>query len=125
MRQAFTKDERLTSKKIIDHLFENGTSFVEHPLRFIWMESQLNSAYPVQMVVAVPKKNISKANKRNLMKRRIKEAYRKNKQSLYDYLEKQQKQWAMAIVFTSGELVDYQEIEDKIILSLHRLIKEK
>ncbi|PCH96723.1 MAG: ribonuclease P protein component [Bacteroidetes bacterium] len=124
MGHTFTKAERLTSKKTIDALFELGTSFAIKPLRIIWLESKLTSSYPVQVVIVVPKKNISRAVDRNLIKRRLREAYRKNKDLLYEYLLKTKKQYAIAILFTGTEPLAYKEVEAKIILSLQRLIKE-
>lgn len=124
MGHTFTKAERLTSKKTIDALFNLGTSFAITPLRVIWLESKLNTSYPVQVVVVVPKKNIGRAVDRNLIKRRLRESYRKNKELLYDFLSKIGKQYALAIVFTGTEPVAYEELEGKIILSLQRLVKE-
>ncbi|HIO72721.1 MAG TPA: ribonuclease P protein component, partial [Flavobacteriales bacterium] len=70
------------------------------------------------------KKNVARAVDRNLIKRRLREAYRKNKELLYDFLSKDGKQYALAIVFTGTAPVSYEELEGKIILSLQRLVKE-
>ena len=123
MGHTFTKAERLTSKKIIDSLFDLGISFAVKPLRIIWLESKLKGAYPVQVVIVVPKKNVPRAVDRNLIKRRMREAYRQNKEILYEYLSRAGKQYAMAIVFTGTSPVVYEEIEGKIILSLQRLVE--
>lgn len=121
MNQAFTKKERLCSRKIIDELFSSGKSFSVHPFRIIWIETKLNASYPVQIVISVPKKKIKKAVERNKIKRRIREAYRKNKYFLYEHLAKTGKQIAMMIIYTQTEEMMYKEIENKIIITLQRL----
>lgn len=121
MDQSFKKEERLLSKKIIDLLFEKGMSFADDPVRTIWLESELKADSPVQVLIAVPKKNVSKAVDRNTIKRRMREAYRKHKHLLYEQLQTSQKTIALALVFTGKEVVAYSELEEKIILSLQRL----
>ena len=124
MGHTFTKAEKLTSKKTIESLFDLGTSFAIAPLRVIWLENGLKTPYPAQVLIVVPKKNVARAVDRNLIKRRLREAYRKNKELLYDFLSKDGKQYALAIVFTGTAPVSYEELEGKIILSLQRLVKE-
>ena len=87
MDQSFKKEERLLSKKIIDLLFEKGVSFVNNPVRTIWLEAELKTNSPVQVLIAVPKKNVAKAVDRNTIKRRMREAYRKHKHLLYKQLQ--------------------------------------
>ena len=125
MNQAFTKKERLCSRKMIDELFSSRKSFSVRPFRIIWIETKLNASYPVQIVISVPKKKIKKAVERNKIKRRIREAYRKNKYFLYKHLEKTSKQLALMIIYTQTEEMMYDEIENKIIIALQRLAKNE
>lgn len=121
MDQSFKKEERLHSKKIIDLLFEKGASFTIDPIRTVWLESELNHGSPVQVLIAVPKKNISKAVHRNKLKRRMREVYRKNKSPLREALKRQGNSISLALVYTGNEVMAYADIEEKIILSLQRL----
>ena len=123
MGQTFRKEERLCSKKIIEALFESGSSLSVHPLRLVWIETKLKTKYPVQITISVPKKNIAKAAERNKIKRQMREVYRKNKNILYEYLYKGNKQYAMALIFTANSKIEYKEIESKIILTLQRFIE--
>jgi len=123
MEQSFKKEERLCSKIIIDKLFANGKSIVNSPIRLVWLESKTDKQFPAQVLIVVPKKNIPSAVNRNKIKRRMRECYRKNKNLLYEGLDKSNKTIAFALIYTKRELLTYQEIEEKIILSLHRLVK--
>ena len=123
MRSTFKKEERLCSKKAIDSLFATGKSFGEFPLRVIHKEEKLNSNYPVKALFSVPKKRFKKAVDRNKIKRQLIAAYRQNKHVLYPVLEKCKKELSIAFVFTCSEHVPFDQIQDKIILSLQRLAK--
>ena len=88
-RQSFKKAERLKSSKAIESLFEKGTSVSEYPFKFIWLPSVTAQPSPVQTCIAVPKRKVRLASGRNLIKRRIKESFRRNKGVLYQYLAQQ------------------------------------
>ncbi len=118
----FKKKERLCSKKIIDELFIRGKQFIINPYKIVWEIRDLNTKVPAQIAVSVPKRNIKKAIQRNLIKRRIKEAYRLNNHLLYKYLEDNNIQIAFMIVYIRNDIIDYKEIESKLILILKRLI---
>ncbi|MEE4177619.1 MAG: ribonuclease P protein component [Bacteroides sp.] len=93
-----------------------------------WPFRQLPSSalftHPAKAMVSVSKKNYKKATERNLLKRRIKEAYRKNKQGFYTFLEDEKLLCLLAFVYTSREILPYSEIENKIILTLQKLQAE-
>ena len=86
---TFKKEERLCNKKLIDGLFHNGSSFLCYPYKASWMFTDGEQQFPVQIVFSVAKKRYKRAVDRNLVKRRMREAYRLNKQAqLYDVLNK-------------------------------------
>lgn len=85
------------------------------------MNIDISTPYPAQVIITVSKKSVPGAVKRNLLKRRIREAYRKNKFSFYEFLTTADLKCTFAIVYTSKDILDYKEIEVKIILILQRL----
>ena len=84
----FNKSERLNNKIVINNLFENGASIALSPFRLIWIEHN-NSNQPIaKTLISVPKRNVNLATQRNLIKRRVNEAFRLNKERLYIKLKK-------------------------------------
>jgi ribonuclease P protein component len=120
-----TKEERLCSKKLLTELFNNGSSFLFYPFRITWLINQTPQKYPVQIVISVPKRRFKKSVDRNLIKRRIKEAYRLQKAtSLYPFLENQQKQILVAFNYVGKEILDYQYLYEKLSVALLNLEKQ-
>lgn len=124
MRQTFTKDERLTRKYLIGLLYKEGSSFFIHPFRVTWLIREISSPQPVQVLIAIPKQNYKKSVARNLLKRRIREAYRKNKYILYEVLERRHLVMILGITYVAKEIVSSTVVHEKIILLLRRLKEE-
>jgi ribonuclease P protein component len=79
--------------------------------------------FPVQVLISVPAQIIRKAVLRNRIKRRIREAWRINKEILYEDLTERQQQMAVCIMYTSKEILPSSLVREKIILILQRLRK--
>jgi ribonuclease P protein component len=124
MRQTFSKDERISSHRIISRLFADGSVFHLKPFRINWLPISLDAPTPAQVLMSVPKYNFRKAVERNLIRRRMKEAYRKNKYIIYDSLTLHGHQMALCITFTAKEIMPFDLIQGKIILILQRLKEE-
>ena len=83
MRQkeaSFTKGEKLCGVKTISELFSGGRTLNLPPLRIIYRIMPGRHFHePVRVLISVPKRYFRKAVDRNLIRRRIREAYRQNK----------------------------------------------
>ena len=110
---TFTKIERLCSKKAIDDLFANGKGKTQFPIKLIYKLSEFESPFPIRAMFVVPKKKHKRANKRNIIKRRMREVYRLHKQPLYASV-KTQKLDIMFICLTP-EVLSYQDIEKAML----------
>ena len=109
----------------MEQLFREGRSFYVAPFRILIREEKYEGARPVvRMAVSVPRKLFKKAVKRNLVKRRIREAYRLNKSVLTEFLAEENVCLDVIFIYTSREILPYREIEDKIVLSLRKIKKE-
>lgn len=123
MEFTFTKIERLCSKKAIDDLFATGKSKTQFPLKLIYKQSEFESPFPVRSMFVVPKKKHKRANKRNTIKRRMREVYRLHKHNLYETL-KTQKIDLMFICLTNEEL-EYAVIEKSMRQLMEALGKQE
>ena len=117
MRFTFKKYERLTSKKQMDDLFSSGKSSFCYPIKFLVSDTISVPGEMTKVLFSVPKRNIKHANKRNLVKRRMREAYRLNKQ----ILTRKDSIYVMAFIYTEKKPVDYPIIEKAIITLLRKI----
>lgn len=120
---TFTKIERLCSKKAIDDLFATGKSKTQFPIKLIYKQTAFESPFPARAMFVVPKKKHKRANKRNTIKRRMREVYRLHKHSLYEAV-KAHKLDLMFICLTNEEL-EYTVIEKSILQLMDALGKTK
>lgn len=118
MNQRLYKTERLKSRKAIESLFAKGEKISSFPIKLIYQINNSPLAIAHQAGFSVPKRNIKKAVHRNKIKRRMREAYRKNKHLLT--LPENTKLCFM-FIFTHKTECTYSEIEQKIKLILQRL----
>ncbi|MFD1631449.1 ribonuclease P protein component [Pseudopedobacter beijingensis] len=123
---TFKKEERLCSKRLLNSLFASSSSFLLYPFRVVWKESEdLTQKYPAQVVISVPKKRFKHSVDRNLIKRRIREAYRKNKGDLlYKALVEDNQKIVFSINYVGKEILDYHFLEEKMVKMLKMLVKQ-
>ncbi len=100
---TFKKDERLSLNHRISMLFDSGTSIRFYPLKVLWRPAAEPLKYPAQVLFTVSTRRFKRAVDRNQIKRKLKEAYRLQKQLLYAELEKQQKQLLICIMYTGSD----------------------
>ena len=112
---TFKKKERLSKEKNIQELFGKGSSFYLYPFKVFFMKNP-DPAYPVhQVLISVSKKNFKKAVDRNLIKRRIREAYRLNKNQLSE-----QNKLLIAYLYSVKEILPSAQIHERLIKTFKR-----
>nr|WP_321406684.1 ribonuclease P protein component [uncultured Carboxylicivirga sp.] len=123
-RNTFQKNERLCSNKIIQRLFDEGQSFVRYPFRITILPIDDEDAAPLQILISVSKKRFKRANKRNWVKRRIREAYRLNKHQALAVLSEKNIKLAVSFVYLPSEVRDYSNIEKSVKKALKQIVSK-
>lgn len=115
------KKERLCGKKGIDSLLARGKHGSAGPIRYIYAPDNGEDFH--RILVSVPKKLFKRAVKRNLLKRRIRESWRRLKGSL-----KSEQGLDILFIYSTKEVLTYQEINsniEKIADRLNNVMQKK
>jgi len=112
---TFQKAERLSKEKLIKELFEKGSSFYLFPFKVFVMINPDREVPFHQVLISVSKRNFKRAVDRNLIKRRIREAYRLNKAQLSD-----QNKLMIAYIYSVKEILPSAQIHERLIKTFKR-----
>ena len=112
---TFRKEERLHKEKLIKELFEKGSSFYLYPFKVLVLRNPDDAFSVHQVMISVSRKNYRKATDRNLIKRRIRESYRLNK-NLLPITPK----FLIAYIYTAKEILTFAQIQERLIKTLNR-----
>ena len=135
------RSERLRSLKAIRRLFGEGHSGFVYPVRYVYLleqqgveqgaEEQLSaegvktqvSDRAVQAMFSVPKKFHKRANRRNLHKRRMREAYRLGRETMCERLSNSGKHLQIAFIYSTKESHSYKTISNAVQRILEQVSK--
>ena len=122
-RNTFPLKEHLKSKRVIEQVYANGTSVTSFPLRAIFIEQPQEEQEPTAVIlINVAKKRFRHAVDRNLVKRRIREAYRTSKHPFIEALQNNNKKMAVAIIYIDNKHNSTLFIKKKMIKLLDGII---
>ncbi|MBO7313095.1 MAG: ribonuclease P protein component [Alistipes sp.] len=110
---ALAKSERLSSLTAVRRLFKDGASGFVYPFRYMYITDE-STTPSVEVLFSVPKRYHKRANKRNTLRRRMKEAYRLNKASLTESATQRGVDMDIALVYSAKEVLPYKTIENAI-----------
>lgn len=119
----FRKHEKLTSEKEIDLLFQKGRSSFLYPIKSVFLIHDGPSS-GCKVLVTVSKKNLRNASDRNLIKRRLREAYRLNSQQLKAVIAEKNISISLALIYSSSKIIPYENIETLVVKHLSNLIEK-
>ena len=122
-RYCFKKNERLCLSNDIKNVIANGKKIMSYPVLANYVIKDVEHSETVKIAISVAKRNFKKAVDRNLLKRRIREAYRHNKHNLISIVKQYNKVINVIIIYVSKEKLSYREIERGIAKLLDSLAK--
>ena len=117
------RSERLRSLKAIRRLFGEGHSGFVYPLRYVWIADRRAGEAEgrgIEAMFSVPKKFHKRANKRNLLKRRTREAYRLNREALSQAVAERDVTLDIAFVYSTKECHSHKTITN----ALQRILEQ-
>ena len=113
---SFPKSERLYKKKAIQELFDKGSSFYLFPFKVFFLPNPDQNSRYHQVLLSVSKKNYKRAVDRNLIKRRMRESYRLQKQTL----PTEPKLW-IGYIYSHREIILFEEMKNKMLKTFTRI----
>lgn len=117
------RSERLRSLKAIRRLFGEGHSGFVYPFRYVWIADRRAGEAEgrcIEAMFSVPKKFHKRANKRNLLKRRTREAYRLNREALSQAVAEKDVTLDIAFVYSTKECHSHKTITN----ALQRILEQ-
>lgn len=124
MLHSLPKTERIHLQRDFEQLFRENYSYSEFPIRLVLAlgPPETKSTPPqIKMAVSVSKKKFKHAVQRNFLKRRMREAYRLNKNLLAELKNTLNTDLLLLFVYVGRKPENFAEIQQKIILILQRL----
>ena len=100
--ETLSKSERLCGATSVAEVFEHGKGVTAGCLRCKYLVHE-GSQELSRIVVSVPKRNFKRAVKRNLLKRRIRESYRRQKALLGPGVD-------VLFIYTLKEVLPYEAV---------------
>ena len=123
---SLPRNERLRSFTTIRRVFSEGKGGFVYPFRYTFLVTKLDKAEAdsveadkenasidkgrIEVMFSVPKKFHKRANKRNLLKRRTREAYRLSREELRCKVAESGVGVDVAIVYSTKEIHSYKTI---------------
>jgi ribonuclease P protein component len=123
MSEGFSKEERLKSTKAIASIFENGSSLFVYPVKLMYTISNEAANLP-QVGFSVPKRLHKKAVSRNLLKRRMREVYRKNNTLLKGICQEKNITCQMMFVCIDKDISTFESLNQSIQILMKKLIQK-
>ena len=143
---TFSKEERLCSRKTIEHLYSEGNRMMAFPYSVQWMvdsgqwlvdsgqfadasttaSAQLTTDHrqlttnPCQVLIVAPKRRFHHAVDRNRVKRLTRECWRRTKPQLYDFLAAHGLHLSLSLVYIHNEIMPY----DKLLQRMEKLVQQ-
>ncbi len=114
MGNTLSASERVKLRREVAQLFGDCASGFVFPIKYKYIVEE-SAAAGVAVLFSVPKRLHKRANKRNLLRRRMRESYRLSKEALVAAAESRGLVIKIAFIYVSKEELTYKAIDDAIV----------
>ncbi len=124
---SLSHHERLRSRGSIRRLFDSGKGGFVYPLRYIWFSEEApaeQTESSCEVLFTVPKRFHKRANRRNLLRRRVKESYRLQKSLLHTPSDLPARNIDLAMIYSTKESHTYKTINNAVRKILETIAKD-
>jgi ribonuclease P protein component len=112
---SFTKNERLSSKRVIETLISKGIKVKQDNFQARVIYKTPENQDDTAILISVPKRSFKLAVSRNRIKRLIREVYRKNKSLITSRVQ------YLHISYYGSNIPDYQEVERSLLYLFRKI----
>lgn len=116
---GFPKNERLSRRTLWELVFEEGKQLKAYPLLLYYLKTPLPEPVAAQAGFAVPKRAFRKAVARNRIRRLMREAYRLEKQVVFN---NSFGPYAFVFLYLGKEMPDFQQISGAMKTLLKKIV---
>lgn len=123
IKNTYSKQEKLKSRKALEGLFAGGKSFSTFPIKVFYTVSD-TPQNEVHAGVGVSSRIFKKANDRNKVKRLLREVYRTQKHPLYAAMDQKAKSLDVFFLYIGKELPVFAELKETMEKVLDKLVRK-
>lgn len=124
INESFGKAYKCCSRKAIQATYAEGIPLKSYPFKVFVLEHPNTENVPFQVVFSAPKRNFKRAHDRNRIKRLLRETFRKKKLKFEDYLNKNEKQIVIFVIYTLRHELPFEELMKQTEKLFHTIEKE-
>lgn len=99
--------------KTVEQIYSKGSTFFSYPFKVIFRETAEGEE---KLIISVPKKVFKRAVKRNLIRRRIREAFRLNCKTLPNVQGRD-----IMLIYVSSHILDYGKITETLAAAISKV----